>query len=62
MPWMRLSFRCLVELGDTCCSHHFFPVSKDILWQQNVQAVSMWEVQAISSTIRSVYALEAAVS
>ena len=50
-----------IELRDTCLSQSLNPVSNEIPWLQRVQAVSMWEVEAISSTQRSVHALEAAV-
>ena len=50
-----------IELRHICLSQNFCPVSIDILWKRSVQAVSMWEVQVLSSIQRSVHALQAAV-
>ena len=50
-----------IELRDACLSQTLHPASNEILWRRGIQAVSMWEGQAISSIQRSVHALEAAV-
>ena len=52
---------CWIELRHICRSQIFLPVSKEILWKQSIQAISMWEVQVQSSIQRRVHAFEAAV-
>ena len=59
MPWRQLSTRREFDKGDTWFSLRYCPAYNEILWKRNVQAVRMGEVQAISSTLRSVYALQA---
>ena len=48
-----------IDKADTWFSLRYSPAYNEMLWKQNVQAVRMGEVQAISSTLRSVYALQA---
>ena len=52
---------CWIERRHICLWENLHPVSKEIFWKRSVQAVSMWEVQILSSIQRSVHALEAAV-
>ena len=59
MPWRQLSARREIDKADTWVSLRYSPAYNEMLWKQNVQAVRMGEVQAISSTCRSVYALQA---
>ena len=59
MPWRQLSSRREIDKADTWFSLRYSPAYNEMLWKQNVQAVRMGEVQAISSTLRSVYALQA---
>ena len=59
MPWRQLSTRCKIDKADTWFSLCYSPAYNEILWKQNIQAVSLGEVQVISSTLRSVYALQA---
>ena len=59
MPWRQLSSRREIDKADTWFSLRYSPAYNEMLWKQNIQAVSLGEVQAISSTLRSVYALQA---
>ena len=59
MPWRQLWARLEIDKADTWFSLCSSPAYNEMLWKQNVQAVRMGEVQAISSTLRSVYALQA---
>ena len=59
MPWRQLSTRREIDKADTCFSLRYSPAYNEMLWKRNIQAVRMGEVQAISSTLRSVYALQA---
>ena len=59
MTWRQLSARPEIDKADTCFSRPYSSAYNEMLWKQNVQAVRMGEVQAISSTLRSVYALQA---
>ena len=52
---------CWIELRHICLSQNLRPVSNEIVWKRGVQAVSMWEIQFLSSIQRSVHALQAAV-
>ena len=52
---------CWIELRHICLSQNLGPVSNEIVWKRGVQAVSMWEIQFLSSIQRSVHALQAAV-
>ena len=51
MPWRQLSARREIDKADTWFSLRYYPAYNEMLWKQNVHA--------ISSTIRSVYALQA---
>ena len=62
MPWRQLSARREIDKADTWFSLRYSPAYNEMLWKQNVQAVRMGEVQAMSSTCRIVYALQADVS
>ena len=55
----QLSSRREINKADTWFSLRYSPAYNEMLWKRNVQAVRMGEVQAISSTLRSVYALQA---
>ena len=59
MPWRQLSSRHEIDKADTWFSLRYSPAYNEMLWKQIVQAVRMGEVQAISSNLRSVYALQA---
>ena len=59
MPWRQLSAGSQIDKADTWFSLRYTPAYNEMLWKQNVQAVRMGEVKAISSTLRSVYALQA---
>ena len=59
MPWRQLSARREIDKADTWFSLRYSHAYNEMLWKQNVQAVRMGEVQAISSNLRSVYALQA---
>ena len=59
MPCRQLSAGSQINKADTWFSLRYSPAYNEMLWKQNVQAVRMGEVQAISSTLRSVYALQA---
>ena len=48
-----------IDKADTWFSLCHTRAYNEMLWKRNVQAVRMGEVQAISSTLRSVYALQA---
>ena len=58
MPWRQLSARGKIDKADTWFSLRYSPGYNEMLWKRNVQAVRMGEVQAISSTLRSVYTLQ----
>ena len=51
MPWRQLSASHGFDKADTWFSLRYSPPYNEMLWKQNVQA--------ISSTLRSVYALQA---
>ena len=55
----QLSARRAFYKADTWFSLRYSPAYNEMLWKRNVQAVRMGEVQAIISTLRSVYALQA---
>ena len=55
----QLSARRDIDKGDTWFILRFSPVYNEMLWKRNIQAVRMEEVETISSTLRSVYALQA---
>ena len=59
MPWRQLSSRHEIDKADTWFSLCYSPAYNEMLWKRNVQAVRMEEVETISSTLRSVYALQA---
>ena len=59
MPWRQLSARHEIDKADTWFSLRDSPAYNEMLWKQNIQAVSLGEVQVISSTLRNVYALQA---
>ena len=59
MPWRQLSAGSQIDKADTWFSLCHTRAYNEMLWKRNVQAVRMGEVQAISSTLRSVYALQA---
>ena len=58
MPLRQLSAGSQIDKADTWFSLRHTPAYNEMLWKRNVQAVRMGEVQAISSTHRSVYALQ----
>ena len=58
MPCRQVSARCEIDKADTWFSLRYCPAYNEMLWKWNIQAVRMWEVQAISSNLRSVYALQ----
>ena len=59
MPGRQLSSRRKTDKADTWFSLCYSPAYNEMLWKRNVQAVRMEEVETISSTLRSVYALQA---
>ena len=59
MPWRQLSARREIDKADTWFSLRYCPAYNEILWKRNIEAVRIGEVHAISSTLRSVYALQA---
>ena len=59
MPWRQLSPRREIDKADTWFSLRYSPAYNEMLWKRNVQGVRMREGQAISSPLRSVYALQA---
>ena len=59
MPCRQLSARRKIDKADTWFSLCYSPAYNEMLWKRNVQAVRMEEVETISSTLRSVYALQA---
>ena len=59
MPWRQLSARREIDKVDTWFSLRYSPAYNEMLWKQNIQAVSLGEVQVISSTLRNLYALQA---
>ena len=59
MPWRQLSARREIDKVDTWFSLRYSPAYHEMLWKRNVQGVRMGEVQAISSTLRSVYDFQA---
>ena len=59
MPCRQVSARREIDKADTWFSLGYCPAYNEILWKRNLQAVRMGEVQSISSTLRSVYALQA---
>ena len=58
MTWRQLSARPEIDKADTCFSRPYSSAYNEMLWKRNVQAFRMGEVQAISSTLRSVYTLQ----
>ena len=48
-----------MEKEDTWFSLRYCPAYKAMLWKQTIQAVRMAEVKAMSSSLRSAYALQA---
>ena len=59
MPWRQLSARHEIDKADTWFSLRYCPAYNEMVWSSNAQAVRMGEVQATSSTLRSVHALQA---
>ena len=59
MPCRQLYVRREIDKADTWFSLRYFPAYNEMLWKRNVHAVRMGEVQAISPTLRSLYALQA---
>ena len=59
MPWKQLSARHEIDKVDSWYSLRYCPAYNEILWKRNIEAVRIGEVHAISSTLRSVYALQA---
>ena len=59
MPWRQLSASHGFDKADTWFSLRYSPPYNEMLWKLIVHAVRMGEVQAISPTLRSVYALKA---
>ena len=59
MPWRQPSAGRETDKADTWFSLRYCPAYNEMLWKRNVQAVRMEEVETISSTLRSVYALQA---
>ena len=59
MSCIQVSARREIEKADTWFSLGYCPAYNEILWKRNVEAVRMGELQAINSTLRSVYALQA---
>ena len=51
MSWRQLSSRRKIDKADTWFSLRDSPAYNEMLWKQNVQAVRMGEVQAISPTL-----------
>ena len=58
MPCRQLSAGSQIDKADTWFSLRYSPAYNEMLWKRNVQAVRMAEVEAIISTLRSVYALQ----
>ena len=59
MPCRQLSAGSQIDKADTWFSLRYSPAYNEMLWKGNIQAGRMGEVQSISSTLRSVYALQA---
>ena len=59
MPCRQLSAGSQIDKADTWFSLCYSPAYNEMLWKRNVQAVRMEEVETISSTLRSVHALQA---
>ena len=59
MPWRQVSARREIDKADIWFSFRYCPAYNEMLWKLFVHAVRMGEVQAISPTLRSVYALQA---
>ena len=59
MPWRQPSARRETDKADTWFSLRYCSAYNEILRNQTVQAVRMAEKKAMSSTLRSVYALQA---
>ena len=59
MPWRQPSAGRETDKADTWFSLRYCPAYNEMLWKQTVQAVRMAEAEAMSSTLRSVYALQA---
>ena len=59
MPWRQPSARCETDKADTWFSLRYCSSYNEMLGKQTVQPVRMAEVKAMSSTLRSVYALQA---
>ena len=59
MPWRQPSASCETDNAETWFSLRYCPTFNEMLWKQTVQAVRMAEVKAMSSSLRSVYALQA---
>ena len=59
MLWRQPSARHESDKADTWFSLRYCPAYNEMLWKQTIQAVRMGEVRAISSSLRSVYALQA---
>ena len=59
MPWRQLSARREIDKADTWFSLRYSPAYNEMLWKRNVHAVRMGEIEAISSTLRSVYDFQA---
>ena len=59
ITWRQLSARHKIDKADTWFSLRSSPAYNEMLWKRNVQAVRVVELQSISNTLRSVYALQA---
>ena len=59
MPCRQLYVRREIDKADTWFSLGYCPAYNEMLWKKNVQAIRMGDVHATSSTLRSVYALQA---
>ena len=59
MPCRQLYVRREIDKADTWFSLCYCPAYNEMLWKRNVQAIRMGDVHATSSTLRSVYALQA---
>ena len=59
MPWRQVSARREIDKADIWFSFRYCPAYNEMLWKKNVQAIRMGDVHATSSTLRSVYALQA---
>ena len=59
ITWRQVSGSREIDNADTWFSLRYCRAYNEMLWTWNIQAVRMGEVQAKSSSLRSVYALQA---